>query len=231
MNPTLILSATHGNEAFSIPVVEKLKSKFSFDWLISNPKALKQGTRFFQADLNRSAPGDSQSKIYELRRAAELIKLSANYQQTIDLHGTIANTGIFIILSDPNWQNIELAKKFDVPNVVLWPSLQPKGPITQFAKGLELECGPKNTRFTAKELQRILERFLAGKPRRVNQTFYIVTGSLKTPIKRKMKDFVSTSYKGATFTPLLADQYPGIKCYCMQKLESPLDFNTTNKTL
>ena len=244
---TLIISATHGNEAFSIPVVKRLKDKYQFDWIIGNPKALKQNTRYFEADLNRVSPGSPKGKLYEERRAATIYKKSLSYQQTIDLHGTIADTGIFIIISDPAWQNIELAKKFDVKNVVLWPSLQPKGPVTQFAKGLELECGPKDSSQVAKELTRILKPFLSGKKRVIKQNFYIVTDKIKQPVKgqtfdggikldqdlsalKGFKDFVETTYQNRTFTPLLVDQYPDIKCYCMQKLDSPLEFNTSNKT-
>ena len=42
------MTATHGNEEFSIPVVKKLAKKFKFDWIISNPKALRQNKRFVQ---------------------------------------------------------------------------------------------------------------------------------------------------------------------------------------
>lgn len=228
-NKTLILTATHGDEAFSIPVVQALQSTFKFDWTISNPKAFKQKTRFLEADLNRSGPGNSTSPVYEIRRAQKLIALGSKYQQTIDIHGTISNTGVFIILSDPNWRNIELAKKFDVQNVVLWPSLQPQGPLTQFIpNSLEIECGPKNNPATTQELNRVLSQFLSKKPRTTNQNYYIVSGFLPQSVNQPFQDFSPVTYCGLRFTPLLVDQYPGIKCYCLQQLNSPLNFNTSN---
>lgn len=230
-NKTLLISATHGNEAFSIPIVKRLKGKFAFDWIIGNPKALRLGTRFFEADLNRSGPGDSKSKLYEERRAEYVIKKASQYDQVIDIHGTVSNCGIFVILSDPNWRNVELAKRLPIKRVVLWPSLQPKGPLTQFIpNSLEIECGPKDSPQVAKDLNILLQQFLMGTKNNLEQEFYIVTGSLSQPVSQEMVDFVETTYQNKTFIPLLVDQYQGIKCYCLQKLESPLDFNTINKS-
>ena len=70
------MTATHGNEKFSIPIVKKLSKKFKFDWMISNPKALKLNQRFYQFDLNRAGPGNIKSKFYEKRQAFKLIKLA-----------------------------------------------------------------------------------------------------------------------------------------------------------
>lgn len=219
----LITAATHGDEEFSIPVLEKLSKKFNFEWKISNPRALRQKVRFTEADLNRSGPGNLKSKIYEERRAKKLIVISKKFNTIIDLHGTVSNTGCFIILSDPNWQNIELAKSFDIKNVVLWPSLLPTGPLTQFIpNSLEIECGPKNDKKTAIELEKILTNFLSKKFRKINQNYFIVTGKFIRKTKSPMKDFVKFSYKGGSFYPLMIGQYSGIKCYMMQKLSDTL---------
>ncbi len=222
-NKILILTATHGNEEFSIPVVEKLSKKFDFDWKISNPKALKLRQRFFEKDLNRSGPGNLNGKLYEERRAKKVINIARTYKITIDLHGTISSTGCFLILSDPNWQNIELAKKFNVKNVVLWPSLMSTGPLTQFIpNSLEIECGPKDSPETADKLNKILNDFLSGKDGAKKQNFYIVTGKFVKKPKKKMKEFKKFSYKKETFYPLMVGQYPGITCYMMQRLNDTL---------
>lgn len=219
----LITVTTHGDEEFSIPVVKKLSKKFNFNWKISNPKALKQKVRFTEKDLNRSGPGNLKGKTYEDRRAKKMISLAQEYQTTIDIHGTVSNTGCFIILSDPNWRNIELAKKFSVKNVVLWPSLMPTGPLTQFIpNSLEIECGPKNNKGTVRRLKQILEKYLEGKQENLNQKFYIVTGKFTKKVRKPIKDFVKYTYRQSSFYPLMVDQYPGIKCYMMQRLSDTL---------
>lgn len=221
----LIITTTHGDEQFSLPVVRELKKQYEFDWIIGNPKATKKKTRFTKSDLNRCGPGNPKSLSYEERRAYAVIKKASRYNEVVDIHGTVSNTGLFIILSDPNWKNIELAKKIDVERVVFWPSLQPKGPLTQFIpNSLEIECGPKDKVETANELKRVLKLYLEDKPRKVKQRYYIVSGILKAKTKKQLVDFVSTSLNGITFTPLLVNQYKGITCYILQELGTTLEY-------
>jgi hypothetical protein len=222
-NKVLFLCATHGDEGFSIPVVKKLVKEFNFDWEIGNTKAQSKNLRFMEADLNRAGPGNINSKIYEERRSCELIKLGNKYNETIDLHGTISKTGIFIIVPNPCWENIELAKKFNIKNVVLWPGLKPTGPLTQFIpNSLEIECGPKNDSRTAVKLERILYEYLSGSIPKIKQNYFIVNGVFTKDIKKPMKDFIKFTYKNIAFYPLMVNQYPKIKCYMMQKLQDKL---------
>lgn len=223
----LILTGTHGDEGFSIPIVNKLLKTFKFDWVVSNPKALRYKKRFLDADLNRSGPGSYSSKKYEIRRAKEIITLASQYDQVIDIHGTTSKTGIFTILSDPNWNNIELAKKLSIKNVVLWPSFQEKGPLTQFIpNSLEIECDPKNAQKTATELEPILSRFLSGEMSKQTQSYYIVTGLIRSKINKPLINFKPTKYKNQTIIPLLVNQYPGISCYTLAKIDKTLDYGS-----
>lgn len=222
-NRLLITVATHGDEGFSLPVVQKLAQTYDFSWRINNPRALKANKRYIDADMNRCAPGKKDSLLYEERRAYGNVRFGSQFQTVIDIHGSVSNCGLFLILSDANWQNIELAKKFDVERVVLWPSLLPNGPLTQFIpNSLEIECGPMVSKKVSEELESVLQKFVSKEPRKRTQQFYIVTGVLKGKIAQKMEDFIETSYKGKMFTPLLVDQYSGIKCYVLQKLNDTL---------
>lgn len=225
MKKILITTVTHGDEQFSIPVVTKLSQELaSFKWRKNNPKAFKIGQRFYQKDLNRSGPGNPKSKIYEERLAYKLVQSYSKYPTVIDIHGSTASCGIFALLSEPSTQNIELAKRLDVENVVLWPSMRANNaPLTQFIpNSLEIECGPMNDPKTARELYRVLKKLLQNKPVRKKQNFYIVTNLLKGTVAKRMKDFAQTKYGGQSFVPLLVDQYPGIKCYTMQKISYTL---------
>ena len=218
---TLFFTAVHGNEGFSVPIIEKLSKQFEFDWLIANPAAYEKNIRYCDADLNRSGPGEENSNLYEQQLAFRLIKKGKEYDQIIDIHGTNADTGVFIILGDPNWQNIELAKKFDIANVVLWPGLIPTGPLCQFIpNSLEIECGPKTSYSTTQELNRVLTAFLDKQAPTVNQNYFIVTGKLNGPKIDYFKDFQETTLNNNTFYPLLANQYKDTTCYMMQKLNN-----------
>jgi hypothetical protein len=220
-----ITTATHGDEGFSVPIVKKLAQKFPFDWQINNPRALAQNRRFIDIDLNRVGPGIKNSRLYEESRAWEILAQSKKYEVVIDIHGTTSNSGIFIILSDPNWRNVELAKSLPIQNVVLWPSLQSTGPLTQFMNNsLEIECGPKDDSNIADELEKILSLYLSGKQVKFTQNFYIVTGMLKGIITQKIRDFEIATVQGQSFYPLLVDQYEGITCYTMQRLGNTLAY-------
>jgi len=221
MSETLFFTAVHGNEGFSISIIERLAKQFDFEWLVANPEALAQNRRFIDIDLNRSGPGNSNSKLLEECLAFRLIQKGREYQRVIDIHGTTANTGVFIIIGDPNWQNIELAKKFDVANVVLWPGLLPTGPLCQFIpNSLEIECGPKDSPDTSQELTRVLTEFFNKQPPTVTQRYFIVTGKLIGVNPTGLKDFQEITIGNNTFYPLLAGQYAEISCYMMQKLNN-----------
>ena len=224
MKQLLITTVTHGDEGFSIPIVKKLAKKYDFNWQLNNNRAYKLGKRYFEKDLNRSGPGNPKSKIYEERLAYKIIKKASRYKEVIDIHGSISNCGLFIILSEPSTQNIELAKKLDIENVVLWPSLRASNaPLTQFIpNSLEIECGQMSDPKISKKLTVILTKFLTKRAPMVQQRYFIVTGKIERNIKAKWQDFLLTCYKGTRFYPLLVDQYPSIKCYTLQPVYNPL---------
>lgn len=224
MKSLLITTVTHGDEGFSIPVVKQLATKYNFDWQLNNLKAYKLGQRYVQKDLNRSGPGNLKSKIYEERLAGKIIRQASQYAQVIDIHGSISDCGIFIILSEPSTQNIEMAKKLNIENVVLWPSLRPdNAPLTQFIpNSLEIECGPMANIKIAQGLKKVLTQFLKDKRPTVTQKYFIVSGRIEKNLKYNWRDFQPATYKGVQFYPLLVDQYPSIKCYTLQLVYNPL---------
>lgn len=234
MKKILFIGATHGNEPIGVEVLKKLEKKFNnFDWIVGNPKALKQKSREYTADLNRSAPGDINSNQYEQKRAAEIIKLSKNYQYTIDIHGSGKPVGIFIIITNPKPINLKLAGMLPIKNIVFWPAFSPelKGPLSEFFScGLEIECGPKENFRIKKSLEKKLEKFLINlkkiekKPITEllkQKNIYKVYGNLKDKPNKKLKEFKEITINNETFYPLLIGSYKdkNIICYKMKKIK------------
>ncbi len=234
-NDLLLIGGTHGNERIGVEVLQTLEKRITgFDWIIGNPPAFEQGTRIFEGDLNRSAPGDTNATTYAKRRAAELIELSQGYRYTIDLHGTDAYTGIFVIVTKPTPDNIHLALRTGIPRVVIWPSFSPElaGPISEFVPcGVEIECGPQNMPLVREKLAYLLETFVTNlrsnatidlKARRAQTTFYEVYGSLKNQeLTQDLQEFTEITIEGETFSPLLVGRYQernGITCYKMRRM-------------
>lgn len=219
----LIITATHGDEDFSIPLVKKLSSNYEFDWIVANKRALRAGKRYINSDLNRSGPGRIDG-LYEERRAYQIIKLASKYNSVIDIHGTTSQTGLFIILSDPCWKNIEFSKEIDLKKTVLWPSLSETGPLTQFIpRSLEIECGPKDNESVGNQLYRTLEKFLNNIPPKIEKEYFIVSGKFKEDLSN-LREFQKHKSKNEIFYPLMINQYTEkeIKCYKMQKLSDTL---------
>ncbi len=160
----LFIGATHGDERIGVDVLRNLQDRRSdFDWIIGNPPALQRGTREYEGDLNRSAPGDPASSQYAQRRACELIELSKKYRYTIDIHGSTQPVGIFVIVTNPNLQNLRLATMLGIKRIVLWPAQSPEmeGPLSEeFPCGVEIECGIKTNPAMQAELQSRIEHFL-----------------------------------------------------------------------
>lgn len=233
----LFLSATHGDEGFSSSVLEKIelnypKNKYNYDWIIANEKALKNNTRFQNVDLNRCAPGDLNSPLYEERRAAEIINLSKNFDFIIDLHGSVSNVGVITIITHPTLQNIFLSSLVKVENHVIWytKSSLVKGPLTQYCHcpAIEIECGPKKNPEIQQKLYDVIESILVTKEdlsinhildraKKIN-LFSVYGKNVGQPVK-KMNDFIEYEDINEKYYPFLSNQYPNIACYKMKKIE------------
>jgi hypothetical protein len=86
----LVIGGMHGNEPLGIAIVKLFEKKpvKNVDVVLANTLAIKANCRFVETDLNRSFPGKSTSKKYELMRAAELLSLSKKYDLVLDFHNT-----------------------------------------------------------------------------------------------------------------------------------------------
>lgn len=220
ISSTLFIGGTHGDEPIGMNVLRELEAKMkNLNWVVGNPKALEQGTREFEGDLNRCAPGNPRSVRYAERRAAEILQLAKPYASVVDLHGTSSKTGIFVIITRPCSETFALAARFDIQNVVIWPSFTPdlKGPLSESLPcAIEIECGSKESAETHEQLKRVLESYLSGSTPKRQQRFFEVYGTLSVADAPNMlQEFTLCEVRGEQFYPLLIGQYraKGIACY------------------
>jgi hypothetical protein len=233
----LIIAATHGDENLGVEAMRMIQKKLSptkycYDWILGNPIAHRKGTRFIQADLNRVAPGNSNSKIYEERRAAELMEISKKYRFILDIHSTVSDSGIVTIIPYPTLENIYLASALNIKRNVIWYSSASfeKGPIVQFVgcPGIEIECGPKNSPKLKIRLYKILKKFIEESNlfsvQKVidsikSKEFYVVYGKETVEHNSTVKDFQTVKNGQETYYPFLSNQYSGIVCYKTKKFD------------
>ena len=169
---------------------------------------------------------------YEIMHSLQQVlhKLSKKYKFVIDVHGTVADEGIVTIIPYPTLSNLVLASMLPVEKNVIWyarSSLE-KGPLVQFTNcpGIEIECGPKSSEQTKKDLEEVLSRFLET---RANcnldglidnlrgKEFYNVYERLDRD-RSPYRDFVLAKVGDEEFYPFMSNQYPGIACYKMKKI-------------
>ncbi|RJR30427.1 hypothetical protein C4564_00415 [Candidatus Microgenomates bacterium] len=218
----LFITALHGDEGFGADAIKDIESKLpkdQYQWIIGNPEAYTKGVRYIEADLNRIAPGNINSKIYEERRAAELVNLSSSYSFIIDIHGTNANSGIFVLITNPTPQNVLLAAMLPIKNVVIWASKKSKvkGPLTQFTycPAVEIECGPKLSNEVIQELKGVLLRIIIDNKHStsellqnsIQQKYYEVYGTATGINTKSLKEFEKVKIDDEEFYPLLINSY------------------------
>ncbi|HBK35068.1 hypothetical protein A2239_03120 [Candidatus Uhrbacteria bacterium RIFOXYA2_FULL_40_9] len=232
-NDILFIGGTHGNEPIGVDVLQELeKERSDFDWMIGNKPALNQKTREFEGNLNRSAPGNAKAKNYASRRASEILTKAQNYRYTIDLHGTAKQTGVFIIITNPTSKNFQLAALLKIKRIVVWPTFSPEleGSLSEYVPcGLEIECGPKDSKKIKKTLKKILVDFLSKKNEREKENYqsilkkreiFEVYGSLLKNSDQVLKEFEKIAIDSEPFFPLLIGSYQesGITCYKMRSI-------------
>jgi aspartoacylase len=143
------------------------RPSFHTHLLLGNPKALQQGRRYVDQDLNRSFDlGTPRSE--RLGERPETIKLGRNYEQEragvlrgqletfrvipdgalIDLHNTTANMGVSLIFVNQSPFNLKLAawvqKRLPEVRVYCWldESLPRRSASSIVERGITVEVGP-----------------------------------------------------------------------------------------
>ncbi len=86
----LVIGGMHGNETLGLEVVKLFQSEpvLTVDTLLANEQAIEANSRYVGQDLNRSFPGDSTSREYEPKRAAEILEQAKRYDVVLDFHNT-----------------------------------------------------------------------------------------------------------------------------------------------
>lgn len=223
------VTAVHGTESIGVKALSSLSKKYpSIRWIIANEKALEAGVRYLKNDMNRSAPGDIESTDYEYRRIAEVLNACKNYKYTIDIHGTVAETGIFTIITRASVQNINFALSLPLKKIVIWESTVKKrtGPLTRFVPcGIEIECGSMDSRTTYKKLYNVIEKILKHFPdTSTDKEIFRVYGKLLDgdiidgAVRSSITDFTRVNINGESFYPVLVNRYSGIICYKAKKI-------------
>jgi len=173
----LIVSGTHGNELNPVWAVKKFKNLInkspkseSLEFILGNPKALEEGLRYIDIDLNRSfnvLKTSSNQNFYEINRSEYLLNEygfqgSKSFPIVIDLHTTTAGMGTSIVMYGRRKRDFCLAailqSKFGLPIYLHEKDKSQTGFLVEaWPCGLVIEIGPVAQNHYDSE---ITERFL-----------------------------------------------------------------------
>lgn len=167
-----VVVCLHGDELFGLEVVDKLSKKIPI--FIGNPEAIKNKTRFLQSDLNRVFPGNVKGNNEE-KRAVYILNKLKNFKCIIDIHSSSSDTQLFGIITKPNKEKINLAKKLGLNKLVIMPKKFASGKalIDHVPCGISLEVGPHEKKEIVEDVIKALNN-LNGKPNEQSPVIYEV---------------------------------------------------------
>jgi hypothetical protein len=158
-----VVGAIHGDEPCGAAAIETLLAEAPpvmqpVKCIIANERALIQGVRYIDADLNRVFPGDPTADAYERRLAAALLPELAGCR-TLALHSTRSTARPFAIASeiDPLVETICPQLPIDA---LVDASACVGNTLGTVTDAVEIECGHQGTEQAAETAAHIVWDFL-----------------------------------------------------------------------
>jgi succinylglutamate desuccinylase len=139
-----IVGSLHGNERLGTEVIGRLgdnpPSSCSLRLVVANEEAMDLGKRFVDSDLNRSFPGNCNSRLHEERLAHALFAKLKGCDFVLDLHSTTAETGQFAIATRLDSRTFRMIRAACVPNaVIMGPAMAGGKSLIDHVNGISIE--------------------------------------------------------------------------------------------
>ncbi len=228
-----IICCLHGNEKYGLDVVRELP--YSLPFFIGNKKAMIEGKRFIDSDLNRCFPGKLNGN-YEEKRACELVESLKDFDYVIDLHSSSNNCPLFGIITKPNIEKINLAKSLGLKKLVIMPKHIANGKaLIDFVKcGISLEIGPHERSENVEEVTEKILNLIENKLTQESIDIFEVISVIKKEVEGEIliKNFEKVNHKDilirgntnqfaeSDFIPILVNEesYGNILCLSVKQV-------------
>lgn len=158
-----VVGGIHGDEPCGVHAVETLLDEQPpverpVKVIIANERALKQGVRYTETDLNRAFPGAPDASEYERRLAAALFE-ELQGCTTLALHATQSTATPFAITPEIGPLAEAICPQLSIEAVV------EAGPCVNTALGahvaaIEVECGRQGSAQASETAERLVSEFL-----------------------------------------------------------------------
>lgn len=179
-----VVGGVHGDEPSGVSAIKGLLEAIEAGslaltdpvrFVIANPPAIAANSRFLEADMNRSFPGDVDGDLEE--RLATIVCEAVSDVPTLALHATESSGTPFAFASPTDSEAIELACALSVPNLVLAEGAD-IGSLSTCGTVVTVEVGPQGSSQATEMARTLTEEFL------------VATGALDgTPVNREPRVF------------------------------------------
>jgi len=223
-----LVGCVHGSESYGRVVFEHFAARLSeypgLTLILANEEALAKRTRYIDADLNRSFPGDADGNLEE-RLAHELLRTIDPGSYIIDIHTTRGQLPMVSIVTNVTSRTRKILNQLP-PTKIVYMKGGFGSLISQFRASVSLEYpdslarGVENTA----QLEQIVTNLLSGvKKPACTHAMYITEGKipLEMPVPVSATSF--QQIEGTTVIPFLPRRvaFRGSKGFCLSK---PRDF-------
>lgn len=162
----LVIGCVHGDELIGQKVVNELRklpiSRGTLVTVIANTRAIKDGKRFVDQDLNRSFPGNPKGN-HEECLAHALFLLIEKADIVLDIHSTTTDTTSAVILTKVNKSIRQLLHIFNPKRVVVMEKKVGNTALTGYCKaGISFEYGKDKSKKAYKETLTDIMKILEG---------------------------------------------------------------------
>jgi len=157
-----VMGSVHGDEPAGKEAIERfLSEEREFhkpaQFVIGNEKALLEGQRFLESDLNRSFPGDPESERYEERLASKIID-TVEGTKLLDIHTTHSYPLPFATCSTLNDKTRDMLASTGVKNAAHFPGEE--GKLHEHVEGVVVEAGFQGTDQAVENALGVIKNFL-----------------------------------------------------------------------
>lgn len=157
MKDLILICCLHGNEGHGLKVC---KRQSLFPFILANEKALKEKRRFIDVDLNRCFPGKKEGN-HEEKLAFEILDKIKKFEYVLDLHSSSNKCPVFGIITKPNKEKIEFARRLGLSRLVIMPESFASGKaLIDFVNcGISIEIGPHERNENVGDVLKLINNF------------------------------------------------------------------------
>ena len=162
--PYAVVACLHGDEPCGLRAVEHLRANEPelaepLRLVVANERAIDDGCRCVDEDLNRAFPGDPDGDSHESRLAADVLS-AVEGRTVLDLHSTVSGSEPFAVVGRTTDRSLALAAATGTDHAVDAGSLG--GGLLSHVDGVAVECGLSGSEAAAGVAVRVVARFLTA---------------------------------------------------------------------